>query len=154
MKKLSTTAGTALASTAMILTVASAPAEAATIRSYKSVAAGTCLDSNASRQAYTHSCNTGNFQDWVVTGSDSATQFKNVATGYCLDSNAAGQVYTNPCSSSNKYQTWTVLRFSDGVTMRFRNVATGRTLTATTGSPAGLRTEPWNGGSLQKWRRA
>ena len=111
MKKYVSAAAAAFATATMVVAAASAPAEAVTIRSYKNVAAGTCLDSNTRQQVYTHWCNTGSFQDWIVTGTNSATMFENEATGYCLDSNASGQVYSNPCSTANNYQKWVVLRF-------------------------------------------
>ena len=134
----------------VLLTGLAAPADAGVTRTYRNLATGYCLDSNAARAVYTLGCNGGSYQKWDVSGTDSATVFRNLATGFCLDSNTDGRVYTLRCNGGS-FQKWRVYRYSDGVTMRFRNVATGRCLDSN--AARAVYTLACNGGSYQKWRR-
>lgn len=139
----------ALASTVAIaawLAVNAAPAHA-TIRVYKNLATGYCLDSNAGGRVYTLWCNRGSFQKWNVTGANTVT-LRNLATGRCLDSNAARQVYTLGCNGGS-YQRWRVTYNRDG-SRTFRNLATGYCLDSNAARV--VYTHPCNGGSYQRWR--
>ncbi|MBA3924509.1 MAG: ricin-type beta-trefoil lectin domain protein [Nostocaceae cyanobacterium] len=89
---------------ASVLVVA-ATSFAANPGTYKNVATGFCLDSNANGEVYTLKCNGGNYQNWKVSSNRSARILTNVSTGFCLDSNANGKVYTLKCNGGN-YQKW------------------------------------------------
>jgi hypothetical protein len=45
------------------LALTPSPAQAS-VRKYKNLATGFCLDSNTARRLYTHACNGGSFQKW------------------------------------------------------------------------------------------
>ncbi|GGK03598.1 hypothetical protein GCM10010123_36910 [Pilimelia anulata] len=122
-----------------------ASAAAPSVQTFKNVATGFCLDSNAAKQAYTHGCNGGNYQKWDVQSSGGVV-LKNVATGFCLDSNAAKQAYTHACNGGS-YQKWTVLR--RGGDVGFKNVATGFCLDSNAAKQ--LYTHACNGGNYQWW---
>jgi hypothetical protein len=47
------------------LALTPSPAQAS-VRKYKNLATGFCLDSNTRRQLYTHGCNKGAFQKWSL----------------------------------------------------------------------------------------
>lgn len=118
------------------------------IRTYKNLATGFCLDSNARRQVYTLGCNGGSYQKWVATGTKIVT-LKNLATGFCLDSNARRQVYTLRCNGGS-YQKWVVSYKSPNQSRVFKNLATGFVLDSN--AARRVYTFPENGGSYQKWR--
>lgn len=123
------------------------PADAATIRTYRNVATGFCLDSSSGGSVYSRECNGGNYQKWSVSGSRVVT-LRDYATGRCLDSNTSGRVYTLPCNSGN-FQRWAVV-YADSTRRIFRNYATGRCLDSNTARK--VYTLSCNGGSFQKWR--
>lgn len=119
----------------------------AAVETYKNLATGYCLDSNAARQVYTLGCNGGSYQRWtVIVNSDGTRSFKNVATGYCLDSNAARSVYTLGCNGGS-YQRWYISR--NGSTITFKNKATGFCLDSNAARK--VYTLGCNGGSYQRW---
>lgn len=67
---------------------------------------GLCLDSNHSKEVYTHTCNGGAFQHWFVGRNDNGTiTFWSKATGYCLDTNSTNNVYTLECNKGS-HQRW------------------------------------------------
>jgi serine/threonine-protein kinase len=127
------------------LALTPSPAQAS-VRKYKNLATGFCLDSNLAGKAYTHGCNAGAFQRWNVTGGATVV-LKNVRTGRCLDSNTRRQVYTLPCNGGN-FQRWRVFYNANG-TRTFRNVSTKFCLDSNTARR--LYTHACNGGSFQKW---
>jgi len=49
---------------ASVLAVAMTSVAANNVETYKNLATGFCLDSNAARQVYTHGCNKGSYQKW------------------------------------------------------------------------------------------
>lgn len=132
---------------ASILAVAMTSVAASNPETYKNLATGFCLDSNAARQVYTLGCNGGSYQKWTVKVVGSNRILKNLATGYCLDSNAARQVYTHGCNNGS-YQKWTIIRTGSNIT--FKNLATGYCLDSNAARQ--VYTLGCNGGSYQKWR--
>jgi serine/threonine-protein kinase len=132
---------------ASVLAIAVTSVAAKTVETYKNVATGLCLHSNASPNVYTQSCNGGNYQKWLVTLVGSNRTLKNVATGLCLESNASRNVYTQSCNGSS-YQKWTAIRGSSYITLK--NIASGLCLESN--ALRDVYTQSCNGGSYQKWR--
>jgi serine/threonine-protein kinase len=112
--------GSAVAASVLALAVTSVAAK--TVETYKNVVTGLCLHSNASRDIYTQSCNSGSYQKWLVTLVGSNRTLKNVATGLCLESNASRDIYTQSCNGSS-YQKWTAIRGGSYITLK--NVVSG-----------------------------
>ncbi|AXG81729.1 RICIN domain-containing protein [Streptomyces paludis] len=78
---------------------------------------GTCLDNNGSR-IYALRCNTGTYQQWVVTrfeplrppSGQVGVQLKNVQTGICVDTTRSGsgwRIYPHACNSGY-FQQWNI----------------------------------------------
>jgi hypothetical protein len=114
---------------------------------------GLCLDSNYAGNAYTLSCNYGNYQDWVNTFTGLAPlaiTMGDSQTGRCLDSNSSGNVYTNPCNGNNAYQNWVVTSDGPYQTEQYQDLATGRCLDSN--YSGNLYTSPcnWNN-TYQNW---
>ena len=107
-------------------------------KTYRNVATGLCLDSNAERAVYALGCNGGNYQNWKRDG----LTLRNVSTGFCLDSNPEGKVYTLGCNGGD-YQKWE----SRGQCLV--NVATGKCLDSNPGGA--VYTLACNGGNYQNW---
>ncbi|QBJ98572.1 xylanase [Rhodococcus sp. ABRD24] len=112
---------------------------------FKNLATSKCLDGN-SVTIYTHDCNGGLNQNWLISARPGATALRNMRTTLCLDSNAIGTVYPYPCNGgANQQWTWVW----NGTSGTLQNVATGRFLDSN--GIGTVYTMGGNGGSYQKW---
>jgi hypothetical protein len=109
---------------AVISTVLTVSAQAASAGEVKSQVTGLCLDSDNNGYVYTKGCNGGGYQNWNFSQNGSNWILKNAATGRCLDSDGPGKVYTKGCNGGG-YQNW---EFSAGNFGQYKNAATGRCL--------------------------
>ncbi|KAA9379658.1 ricin-type beta-trefoil lectin domain protein [Microbispora cellulosiformans] len=140
----------ALTATAFGVTAYQTPASAAPLPLLRSVQTGACLDSNASGNAYTNPCSSGNnYQRWNYYSGNYAILFQNYATGRCLDSNLSGSAYTNPCSAGNAYQNWQIVNTS-GSSFELQDIATGKCL-QTDGTGAVFTSSCNVGNNAQRW---
>ncbi|GAA1708015.1 hypothetical protein GCM10009765_66920 [Fodinicola feengrottensis] len=145
------------------LTMTAGPAAAATgpaapkilspqsVQTFQDYATGFCLDSNASKSAYTNPCgSTNTYQHWTVVAFGSHRELQDVATGFCLDSNSSKSLYTNPCGhGTNSYQLWDVFTF--GGNIELQDYATGFCLDSNSSKSAYTNSCGHGTNSYQLW---
>jgi Ricin-type beta-trefoil lectin domain-like len=116
---------------------------------FNNLATSFCLDSNPSREVYTHVCNGGAYQKWgVKNNNDGTITLQDLATSYCLETNTQNEVHTWDCSGG-PYQKWRVQDNNDGTTS-FVNPATSFCLDSNASNQ--VYTHVCNGGPYQRWR--